>query len=110
MEPIQSRVEAVLSQMTPEEKAGQLTQFFFFNLPQNAETPPGFDLSGQPQMVEAMLGQSGVGSLLFVTNPAENNRLQRLAIEGTNTSGCSMRWRSSTSTSATAQLPARSAN
>jgi beta-glucosidase len=82
MESIQSRAEALLSQMTPAEKAGQLTQFFFFNLPPNAETPPGFDLSGQPQMVEAMLGQSGVGSLLFVTDPAENNRLQRLAIVG----------------------------
>ena len=82
MESIQSRAEALLRQMTPAEKAGQLTQFFLFNLPPDAETPPGFDLSGQPQMVEAMLGQSGVGSLLFVTDPAENNRLQRLAIEG----------------------------
>jgi beta-glucosidase len=82
MESIQSRVEVLLSQMTPAEKAGQLTQFFFFNLPPTAETPPGFDLAGQPQMVEAMLGQGRVGSLLFVTDPAENNRLQRLAIEG----------------------------
>ena len=33
-------------------------------------------------MVEAALGRGGVGSLLFVTDPAEINRLQRLAIEG----------------------------
>jgi beta-glucosidase len=82
MESMQSQVDALLAQMTPAEKAGQLTQFFFFNLPPTAETPPGFDLSGQPQMVEAMLGQGGAGSLLFVTDPAENNRLQRLAVEG----------------------------
>lgn len=84
MESIQSRVEALLAQMTPEEKAGQLTQFFYFNIPSgpDPDATPLFDLSGQPEMVEAMLGQGGAGSLLFVTDPAVNNRLQRLAIEG----------------------------
>jgi beta-glucosidase len=84
MESIQSRVDALLAQMTPAEKAGQLTQFFYFNIPTNPDpdAAPLFDLSGQPQMVEAMLGQGGAGSLLFVTDPAVNNRLQRLAIEG----------------------------
>jgi beta-glucosidase len=33
-------------------------------------------------MVEAALGRGEAGSLLFVTNPAEINRLQRLAVEG----------------------------
>ena len=33
-------------------------------------------------MVEAALRRGGAGSLLFVTDPAETNRLQRLAIEG----------------------------
>src|SRR3954452_22276127 len=33
-------------------------------------------------MVEEALGRGEVGSLLFVTDPAEVNRLQRLAIEG----------------------------
>ena len=33
-------------------------------------------------MVEAALGRGEVGSLLFVTDPAEINRLQRLAVEG----------------------------
>jgi beta-glucosidase len=82
MESIQSRVDALLSQMTPVEKAGQLTQFFYFNLPPAEENATGFDVSAQPKMVEAMLGKGAVGSLLFVTDPAETNRLQRLAIEG----------------------------
>ena len=33
-------------------------------------------------MVEAALGRGEAGSLLFVTNPSEINRLQRLAVEG----------------------------
>ena len=33
-------------------------------------------------MVESQLAQGVVGSLLFVTDPAEINRLQRLAVEG----------------------------
>ena len=33
-------------------------------------------------MVESALREGGAGSLLFVTDPAEINRLQRLAIEG----------------------------
>ena len=33
-------------------------------------------------MVEAALGRGEVGSLLFVTDPAEINRLQRLAVDG----------------------------
>ena len=33
-------------------------------------------------MVEEALGQGLAGSLLFVTDPAETNRLQRLAVEG----------------------------
>ena len=33
-------------------------------------------------MVEAALGRGEAGSLLFVTDPAEINRLQRLAVEG----------------------------
>jgi beta-glucosidase len=36
----------------------------------------------QPLMVEAALGRGEAGSLLFVTDPSEINRLQRLAVEG----------------------------
>ena len=39
-------------------------------------------LPGQAAAVEAALASGEVGSLLFVTDPAEMNRLQRLAVEG----------------------------
>jgi beta-glucosidase len=66
--------------MTPEEKAGQLTQFFYFDLPAGGDTSGGLDV--QPKMVEDALQQGAAGSLLFVTDPAAINRLQKLAIEG----------------------------
>src|SRR4051794_26572016 len=69
--------------MTPAEKAGQLTQYFYFRLPADAPGPVlDFDPDEQPRMVESKLQQGGVGSLLFLTDPAEINRLQRLAVEG----------------------------
>src|SRR5947209_8346664 len=81
---IRARVEELLSQMTPAEKAGQLTQYFYFRLPTGAEVDPALpmDAAEQPRSVEAALARGEVGSLLFVTDPAEINRLQRLAIEG----------------------------
>ena len=83
MESIQSRVDELISQMTPADKAGQLTQYFYFRLPAGSEAEPalGLDLDKQPKMVEAALREGGAGSLLFVTDPAEINRLQRLAVE-----------------------------
>ncbi len=81
-ESIQSQVDDLIAQMTPAEKAGQLTQYFYFRLPADAAPPLGFDADEQPRMVESALREGGAGSLLFVTNPAEINRLQRLAIEG----------------------------
>ena len=84
MKAIQSQVDELISQMTPAEKAGQLTQYFYFRLPAGAVTAEAlaFDADAQPKMVEAALREGGAGSLLFVTNPSEVNRLQRLAIEG----------------------------
>ncbi len=80
---IQDRVEELLAKMTPAEKAGQLTQYFYFRLPEGAPGPVlDFDPDAQPRMVEATLEQGTVGSLLFLTNPAEINRLQRLTVEG----------------------------
>ncbi len=76
------RAKEILNQMTPAEKAGQLTQFFYFRLPAGAEPILGFDADSQPMMVEAALANGATGSLLFVTNPSEINRLQRLAIDG----------------------------
>jgi beta-glucosidase len=73
MTTIQSQVDELLARLTPAEKAGQLTQYFYFRQPAEAEHAPA---------VEAALRAGGAGSLLFVTDPAETNRLQRLAIEG----------------------------
>ena len=81
---IRARVDALMSQMTPAEKAGQLTQYFYFRLPAGAAPEPalGLDLDAQPRMVEEALGRGEAGSLLFLTDPAEINRLQRLALAG----------------------------
>jgi beta-glucosidase len=80
---IEARVEDLLGQMTPAEKAGQLTQYFYFRLPPDAPGPVlDIDPDEQPRMVESQLAQGAVGSLLFVTDPAEINRLQHLAVEG----------------------------
>jgi beta-glucosidase len=69
---ILERVETLLAKMTLEEKVGQLTQYFHF---------PGF--VPQNESVEAELRDGHVGSLLFVSNARETNRLQRLAVEET---------------------------
>ncbi|GAA0583505.1 glycoside hydrolase family 3 N-terminal domain-containing protein [Paractinoplanes ferrugineus] len=84
MDAVQKRVEELLEGMSPAEKAGQLTQYFYFKLPTGAEAEPalGLDVTEQPRAVEAALRRGEAGSLLFVTDPAEINRLQRLAIEG----------------------------
>jgi beta-glucosidase len=81
---IRARIDSLLAEMTPEEKAGQLTQYFYFTLPPEAEDNPalGLDVAAQPRAVEAALARGGVGSLLFVTDPAQINRLQRATVEG----------------------------
>ena len=81
---IQARVDELISRMTPAEKAGQLTQYFYFRLPPGAAPEPalGMDPDAQPRMVEEALGRGEVGSLLFVTDPVEINRLQRLGLAG----------------------------
>jgi beta-glucosidase len=80
---VAERVEELLAQMTPAEKAGQLTQYFYFRLPEDAPAPVlDLDPDEQPRMVESKLAEGGAGSLLFLTDPAQINRLQRLAVEG----------------------------
>src|SRR3954452_6042530 len=81
---IRARVDELLEKMTPAEKAGQLTQYFYFTLPPDVEADPalGLAVAKQPAMVESALSEGGAGSLLFVTDPAQINRLQRLAVEG----------------------------
>ncbi len=75
------RVEELLSHLSTREKAGQLIQYFYFAVPAAQE---GVDplLAQQPRLVEDALSRGMVGALLTVTDPAEINRLQGLAIEG----------------------------
>jgi beta-glucosidase len=79
------RVDALIAQMTVAEKAGQLTQYFYFDLPPSGEHKdldlPGAAPGGEGE-VDAALARGEVGSLLFVTDPAKINRLQRLAVAG----------------------------
>ncbi len=81
---IRSRVDELIAGMTVEEKAGQLTQYFYFGSLHDADAGPTEALlpSQQAAAVEAALARGEVGSLLFVTDPAEVNRLQRLAVDG----------------------------
>lgn len=66
---IRLRAQALLERMTYSEKAGQLSQFFYF--------------PHQADQVEAALRRGEVGALLFVTDPDEIDRLQRIAIQET---------------------------
>jgi beta-glucosidase len=81
---IRARVDELIAGMTLAEKAGQLTQYFYFGgLPDiDAESIGAVQPSKQAATVEAASGRGEVGSLLFVTDPAEINRLQRLVVEG----------------------------
>jgi beta-glucosidase len=83
-EVIRSRIDELIAQMTAAEKAGQLTQYFHFGVLTTISvgSESGRDGAGQADMVEAAVQRGEVGSLLFVRDPAEINRLQRLAIEG----------------------------
>lgn len=83
------RADDLLGRLTLEEKAAQLTQYFYFG---TGELPDPAALAAmgeqerefaqQPMAVEAALERGAAGSLLFVVNPALHNRLQRKAIEG----------------------------
>ncbi|MEU9823084.1 glycoside hydrolase family 3 N-terminal domain-containing protein [Pseudonocardia alni] len=75
---VRARADALLSRMTVEEKVGQLVQYFSFG-PHFTSDGPALQ---QPDEVEHALARGRTGALLFVTDPAETNRLQRLAIEG----------------------------
>lgn len=80
---VSPRVAELLAALSTEEKIGQLIQYFY--LPSTVSAAPGplgDDLASQPLMVEQALAAGGAGALLFVKDPAEVNRLQRAAIEG----------------------------
>jgi beta-glucosidase len=63
------QVADLIARMTPEEKAGQLCQLFHF--------VPG------DKALEAEVAAGRVGSLLFVRDAAEIDRMQRVAVEQT---------------------------
>lgn len=69
---VKARVDALIAQMTVEEKAGQITQYFNF--------PTGEE---EIARVEGEVAAGRAGSLLFTLDPEEINRLQRIAIEET---------------------------
>lgn len=77
---IRARVDELLAAMTIEEKAGQLTQYFAFDLPEGEASVS--DLPQKPGEVDDALARGGAGSLLFVNDAARTNRLQRQAVEG----------------------------
>lgn len=64
-----TRANALLAQMTLEEKIGQLNQVFFLSQLM------------KPEMMEPGIREGKIGSLLFVTNPALINRFQKVAVE-----------------------------
>jgi beta-glucosidase len=68
---VRARADALLARMTPEEKAGQITQYFNFGDPQEAKR------------VQDEVAAGRAGSLLFVYDPAEIDRLQHIAVEKT---------------------------
>jgi len=65
---VHQRADALLKAMTLEEKIGQLSQLFDF---------------GKSKAIDDAVAKGQLGSLLFVTDPAEINRLQHLAVEKT---------------------------
>src|SRR5690349_4933668 len=65
---VMRRANALLAQMTLEEKVGQMTQLFFGIVPDQVK-------------VEDRVRRGEIGSLLFVTDPATINRLQKVAVE-----------------------------
>jgi beta-glucosidase len=62
------RADALLAQMTLDEKIGQLNQLFFFSSLQKEESMNDGIRKGE------------IGSLLFVTDPATINRFQKIAV------------------------------
>ena len=63
---VRQRADSLIAQMTLEEKIGQLSQLFLF---------------GQSTKAEESARKGEVGSFLFVTDPAQINRLQKIAVE-----------------------------
>jgi len=65
---VRARADALLAQMTPDEKAAQIVTQFNMGIP------------GQEKAIDESVAK-GIGSFLFVTDPKETNRLQRITVE-----------------------------
>ena len=73
---VDERVADLLPRMTVEEKAGQLTQYFYLPDPSTGVS------TEHDTAVETALRRGTAGSVLFVRDPRTANRLQRIALEG----------------------------
>ncbi|WP_395337562.1 beta-glucosidase BglX [Novosphingobium sp. BL-8H] len=71
-EEVRARADALIAQMTPEEKAGQITQYFDFT-----------NAAEESKRVTDEMAAARAGSLLFVNDPVELDRLQHIAVEKT---------------------------
>ena len=67
---VRARANALIAKMTPAEKAAQLSMYFYLQ-----------PVPAANKEALAVLETTGVGGLLFVTDPVEINRLQLLAVE-----------------------------
>jgi beta-glucosidase len=67
---VRARADALIARMTPEEKAGQLSLFVYTN-----QAP------GLAEPVEKAIATGGASSIYYVSDPAEVNRLQRMALD-----------------------------
>jgi beta-glucosidase len=73
---IRDKATSLLRQMTLQEKAAQLSQLPGFPLPEFKENADG-------KSMEDVLKEFGAGSILWVSDPKEINRLQHVAVEQT---------------------------
>lgn len=69
---VADKVDTLLARMTDEEKAGQLSQYFYFS-----QFPP------LAQKVDKEIAAGRAGAVLFTTDPKLVNRAQRIAVEQT---------------------------
>jgi beta-glucosidase len=89
--PVEARVGDLLARLTLEQKAGQLTQYFYMGVAVNLLADSDIDavpeerqaFLQQPIMVQNEIRNGRSGAVLFVKEAAITNQLQRIAIEET---------------------------